>query len=49
MVMVYFLQRIRAGSFTTMKTLWRGFLIGTDLLLSVMSFYPAMNIVERKR
>ncbi len=31
MVLVYFLQRVREVSFTTMKTLWRGFLISTDL------------------
>jgi hypothetical protein len=37
MVLVYVLQRVREVSFTTMKTLWRGFLIGTDLLSSTAS------------
>src|SRR6266516_5646354 len=38
MVLVYVLQRVREVSFTTMKTLWRGFLISTDLLYYRHSF-----------
>ena len=47
MVLVYFLQRVREVSFTTMKTLWRGFLIGTDLSNSVARALTEMGKLER--